>query len=66
MKHHELESMIRDLKRIEQSIPHDMMRDATKEARAFLKVRDMIRQICVTLTNIQHASRDVKVSRVRS
>ena len=65
MKQHELESMLRDLKRIEQSIPHDMMRDATKEARAFLKVRDMIRQICVTLTNIQHASRDVKVSRVR-
>lgn len=64
MKLHEIEAMIRDLERIEQSIPHDMMRDATKEARAFLKVRDMIRRICVTLTNIIHASRDVRVSRV--
>lgn len=66
MEYHEIEAMIRDLKRIEQSIPRDMMRDATKEARAFLKVRDMIRRICITLTNIQHASRDVRVSKVRS
>ena len=66
MKHHEIEAMIRDVLRIEESIPRDMMRDATQEARAFLRVRDMMRRARVVLINVQRASRDPRVSRLNS